>query len=151
MKYETPTEHTAEPVTNIITDQCMKLTALINKTEKFWHGHYEVMPEGKIHVAYKGSVPVHVQGEVFLFQRLEVYQWSKEELTTTSKELIKELLEEIGIKRLYDEDAMGGGILWRNKGAGSLNGDAAYCYINPNMPEGYWENHMLENRYVDLH
>jgi len=72
--------------------------------------------------------------------------WGRLEVSHASKdgsldliEYAKKVLVKLGLKRFYDEDAEGGGLClardeWR---------ECAICYINPDFPEGYWENHTL--------
>jgi len=51
------------------------------------------------------------------------------------KEYLLKLLDRLGLKRFLDEDNMGGLF---------IQGDEAWCLVNPDFPDGYWENHTLD-------
>lgn len=154
MKYNQLEKHTAKPVTKIITYQNKKLAKLINSTDNFYQGHFENMPKGKIFVQFKGHIPIYIKGEYYLFQRLQIQQWERldlpdaEKITKSSKELLKELLKAIEINRVHDEDGQNG-FFSKDNSEGTLKGDVAYCYVNPNIPDGYWENHLLETKFIE--
>lgn len=155
MEYDILEKHCAIPITEIIQSQNKKLTKLINSTNKFWQGDFIKKPKGKILVQYKGHVPIFIKNEYYLFQRLQIQQWERTDIDDgnkiikTSKELLKELLKEIGINRIHDEDGCNG-YFSKNNSEKITKEDTAYCYVNPNMPKGYWRNHLLETRFIEI-
>ena len=155
MKYGILKKHGAESVTKIITDQNTKLKELINNTDKFWAGWVECMPAGKVFITQRHHIPVFINKEYYLFKRIEINQYERKnikgcgKIEKPSRELMMELLKEIGVKRLYDEDGCNGLFTKIEEGEFSIE-DSAYCYINPFIPDGYWENHILETRYVEI-
>jgi len=63
------------------------------------------------------------------------------DLTTyrETSDILKEVLKGLKLKHFHDEDASGGGLV-----VGQRSGTCcAHCYINPDYPLGYWENHTL--------
>lgn len=148
--------NTAISVTKIIKSQNDKLEKLINKTDNFYVGWIENCPDNKIFVSFRGSVPIYINKEYYLFQRIEINQYERQDISEpkdkikkSSKELLLELLDKIKIKRIYDEDGQNGIFTKVEKTKNSLE-DSAYCYVNPFIPNGYWENHILETRYIEI-
>jgi hypothetical protein len=143
----------AEPVTKIVKEQSGLLKELINKTEKFWCGWAECLPEGKIIVGLRGHTPFYIKKECYLFQRVQITQHARKGhsvIKKTSKELLEELLEEIGIRRIVDEDGCNGIFYKEEKDGKFIEESSAYCYINPYIPNGHFENHILETKYVNI-
>jgi len=155
MKYNVLEKNNAKTVTDIISDQNKKLTNLINNTDLFWRGFYENMPKGKIHVKFRGHVPFYIDSEYYLFQRVEIQQYERlnmdgsEKITKKSADLLKRLLKDIKINRIHDEDGCNG-FFSKDRSNPTLKDEVAYCYINPDIPDGYWENHLLETSYIEL-
>ena len=154
MKYSGKPLIRAQKVTNIIEEQNVLLDNLINNTDKFWHGWAENLPKGKILVGFGGSFTFTIKEDIYLFQRLFIRQYAREgmsEIKESSKELLKELLEMIGVERIYDEDGQYGIFTKKEtKENGFISEDSCYCYVNPLIPGGYWENHILETKYVSF-
>jgi len=62
--------------------------------------------------------------------------WEKLEVKCKNpKEYLLNLLDKLELKRFFDEDNMGGLF---------IKGDEAWCLVNPDFPNGYWENHTLD-------
>lgn len=58
------------------------------------------------------------------------------------KDYINEILEKIGLHRFKDEDAEGFGLVITE----DEYGKKAICFVNPDFPEGWWENHTLDGK-----
>ncbi len=149
MKYDQLEKHTAKPATNIIESQNKKLTELINNTGKFWHGWAGKKPKDKILVTYSGYILICINGEYYIFQRLQVVQqWERldiesgEKIIVSSITLLKELIAEIGINRIHGED-YGNGFYKNIHHDNLMKLDEAYCYVNPDIPNGYWKQNTL--------
>jgi hypothetical protein len=98
--------------------------------ERFW-----IKDEYSIQIS--GSGLKDCGGNLFLWRRLAI-------LTKNDNAdiILKSVLFDLGIDYFYDQDAQGGGLFtgkndWCN---------FAYCYISPDFPEGYAQNHSLEHK-----
>lgn len=58
------------------------------------------------------------------------------------KEYMTKVLQKLGLRRFFDEDAPGQGLLVTEDEFGKK----AICFVNPDFPKGYWENHTLEGK-----
>lgn len=84
-------------------------------------------------VTLGGSKLQQCGGNLFFWRQLKVRSDKNPEI------ILKALLFDLGYNYFTDEDAHGGGMFigkdWKN---------FAYCYVSPDFPEGYWQNHSLE-------
>lgn len=82
----------------------------------------------------------HLEGHLMarLWHRLIVYAHKD---ITDPKKTLRDILNRIGMGYFRDDDAHGGGLFYGETDYGSR---FAYCYVNPDFKNGYWENHVLE-------
>ena len=73
-----------------------------------------------------------------LWHRIVVYSHKKD---ISAQGVLVGILSAINLTHFHDEDSHGGGIFLGKTDYGT---DFAYCYVNPDYPKGYWENHVLE-------
>ena len=57
--------------------------------------------------------------------------------------MLEQVLNAIGLKPFKDEDAGGNGKIFVKQRKDMPGYVIAYCYVNPDFPEGWWENHTL--------
>jgi hypothetical protein len=90
-------------------------------------------------VKISGSMLQQAGSGLFLWRKLTVMspKYTIEEV----KFILKSILFELGLKYYIDEDGCGG--LFSSKTSDEKQA-FVYCYISPDFPEGYFENHMLE-------
>lgn len=135
----------------IISDNVRHLSSktkkAINSSEDFWTGWIENKPKGKQWVRMAGQKPIYMNGNHYLWQRIQIECFDK---NIKAKDLLEKLLKQSGLKKFKDEDGGSYGIFHRQKEYFGCWEDEAYCYVNPDFPEGYWDNHALESEFIDF-
>lgn len=151
MEYNKATNIQAKNITEIIKEQNEFLKNIINSTDKFFIGCQEHCPKEKIFVAFRGNETIHINGDYYIFKRIQISQYARKNysiIKESSENLLKELLEAIKIERIIDEDGCNGIFVKKIKDGNFIKENHAYCYINPFIPNGYWENHILETKFI---
>lgn len=89
-----------------------------------------------------GSCLLACGSGLFFWRMIKIITFKESE---NPKLILKALLFDLRLRYFHDEDAQGGGMF---TGETSDGKKFAYCYISPDFPEGYWENHSLESKAV---
>lgn len=139
-------------ITNQVIAINKTLKELVNKTDKFFWGWNECCPETRVFIGQRGSIVLCTESGCHLWKRIEITLHARGETKIEpekAKKLMIELLDEIKIKRFYDQDGCNGLFYkeWKDK-YGSKQ--TAYCYINPFFKDGYFENHTLETQFLEI-